>query len=149
VRVPEWLVENLPAWASSALGVLLSRQNLMLVGAVSVLLFLVSVLALPWLIARIPADYFSPEHGGTRRHPVLTALRNVFGVVLLLTGVLMLFLPGQGLLTIVAAVIFMDFPGKRRLERSIVKLGPVLRAMNAIRKRAGQPALDLGPEEHE
>jgi hypothetical protein len=109
----------------------------------------VSVLALPWLIARIPADYFSPEHARLKRHPVLTALRNLLGVVLLLTGILMLFLPGQGLLTIVAAVIFMDFPGKRRLERSFVKLAPVLRTMNAIRKRAGRPALDLGPEEHE
>jgi hypothetical protein len=37
----------------------------------------------------------------------------------------------------------LDFPGKLRLQRRVVGWPPVLRAMNAIRRRAGKQPLHL------
>jgi hypothetical protein len=112
---------------------------------VSALMFVGSVVGAPWLIVRLPTDYFdSPEH------PVRTPLgwvarigRNVAGTVLFVLGVAMLVLPGQGLLAMLAGLLLMDFPGKRRLERRVVRFPRVFRTVNALRRRAGRPPFHL------
>ena len=70
--------------------------------------------------------------------------RNVLGCLLIAAGVAMLVLPGQGVLTILVGTMLVDFPGKRRLERWIVERGPVLRAMNWLRERAGREPFAVG-----
>jgi hypothetical protein len=74
---------------------------------------------------------------------VLRAVKNIVGLVLVLAGVLMLVLPGQGLLTIFMGITLLDFPGKRRLELSVVRRRPVFSALNWIRKKARRPPLLL------
>jgi hypothetical protein len=148
--VPDWLRRILPTWAQQELERLFHSPLLMILGGVSVVLLVASMVALPRMVARIPADYFERGADERRRaelrsHPARTVLRNLLGVVLLLCGIAMLVLPGQGLLTILAGIFFLDFPGKRALERWIVASGPVLRALNAIRKRAGSPPLHVEP----
>jgi hypothetical protein len=119
-------------------------------GIVSVLSLVASVIAIPILIARLPEDYFCHR----RRHPVAedgrsparlvgTTLKNLFGGLLVLAGILMLALPGQGVLTILIGLTIMNFPGKYRLERWIVGKGAVLRALNWIRGKAGKPPLQV------
>jgi hypothetical protein len=141
------MARALPAWARDLLAGALGPRSLAVLAGVSALLFVASMLALPWLVARMPADYFSRSSPSFRarvsRNPVLYLLRNLFGLLLLLAGIAMLFLPGQGLLTIFAAVVCMDFPGKRRLERRFVSVPAVVRALNALRRRAGEPPLVL------
>jgi hypothetical protein len=110
---------------------------------------------MPWLIARMRADYFvaepSPE-SWRRRHAVtritLRAVKNVLGLILLLAGIAMLFLPGQGIITILVGISLLDFPGKRRLELAIVRSRGVRRAIAWIRMRAGRPPLIL-PARHD
>jgi hypothetical protein len=142
----------MPAWLERTVQFLLSPRHLMALGVVSFVLFVVSVVALPWLIVRMPADYFSVERdrrslpGLSGKHPALYVLRNLLGLVLLVCGIAMLFLPGQGLLVIVLSIMCLDFPRKRAVERYIVSRRAVLRAFNAIRRRAGRPPLDLGTE---
>jgi Putative transmembrane protein (PGPGW) len=114
----------------------------------SVLLFVGSLVLIPWFVARIPADYFRgdgpPSRAGRGRSAgVLRVLRNALGVALLAIGVAMLVLPGQGLLTIAMSILLLDIPGKRRLARKIVRRPPVLRALNALRRRSGHPPLIL------
>jgi hypothetical protein len=53
----------------------------------------------------------------------------------------MLILPGQGILTVLIAIALMDFPGKYRLEKSMVRREPVFKALNWMRRKAGVPAL--------
>jgi len=121
---------------------------------VSAVTFVGSLAVVPFLAARIPADYFSASRRGQttwgRRHPVLRlavmTAKNLLGLVLVAAGVVMLFLPGQGLLTIFLGVVLMNFPGKYRLERYIVSRGPVLRGVNWIRRRAGVEELRVDPE---
>jgi len=115
----------------------------------SVVLFLGSLLAIPWLVARIPTDYFLPRsEGGNElrlKHPVASLiwrlLKNLLGGVLLLAGVLMLILPGQGLLTILLGIMLIDFPGKQRLELLIIRRPAIYRVISWIRRRSGRDEL--------
>lgn len=116
-------------------------------------MFVGSLVAIPWLIVRLPADYFDtrvPRHWMADRHPLLRAVghgaKNVAGAVLLLAGIVMLFTPGQGVLTILIGVSLLDFPGKRRFEVRLVRQPAVFTALNAIRHRFGRPPLVLAPE---
>jgi hypothetical protein len=113
--------------------------------AASVAVFLLTPIGVAWAVIRLPADYFTEQQrrplGSWVEHPVLRLIllvvKNVFGVVLLIAGLAMLFVPGQGLLTIAVGLILIDFPGKFRLERWIVSRPSVWRSINWLRNRAG------------
>lgn len=109
----------------------------------SVLMFVGSLVAVPWIIARAPQDYFTND-GGSRegRHVALKVLKNVVGLVLLLAGVLMLLLPGQGVLTLVVGLALMDVPGKHALLVRLAKRPSVFKALNYVRSKAKRPPFD-------
>jgi hypothetical protein len=123
--------------------------------AAAALGFSVGILALgallvPLVVVRMPADYLVRDarasHARAGHSPlrlVGVVLRNALGAVLLLAGIAMLFLPGQGVLTILAALTLLDVPGKRRLERKLLGLSAVRAVITKIRKRAGRPPLQL------
>jgi hypothetical protein len=118
----------------------------------SLLLFALSLVGLPLILKRMPADFFSrPERRrlrlAERDRPfwfiIFRSLKNVLGCVLLTFGLLMLLVPGQGLVTIFVALFLIDFPGKRRLQRWVISRPAVYRAVNALRRRGGSPPLEL------
>lgn len=121
--------------------------------AVSLATFLISAVALPWLLTRLPEDYFqerdrsSVAHAPWPRSRALywswRVLKNLLGVLLLLAGLVMLITPGQGVLTIMAGLWLMDLPGKRRVERYLIARQQVLTSINWIRQRAGRPPLSI------
>ena len=125
-------------------------QNTMwwMIGA-SILTFLAFLIIVPILIVRIPSDYFS--HGRFHRRlwtnhhlslrMILLIGKNILGCIFIAAGLLMLLLPGQGLLTILAGIMLLDFPGKYRLVRSIVARPQVLQTLNWLRRRAGKSPL--------
>lgn len=119
--------------------------------------FVVSGITLPWLLTRLPANYFTePANDG---HPVWPRhialywtwrlLKNVLGVVLLLAGIVMLITPGQGILTILAGLWLLDLPGKRRWERHLICRPKVSASINWIRRKSGRPPLKIPNEESE
>lgn len=120
-----------------------NNDTLLLLTVISVITFLVSLILLPWLILLIPADYFVEK----TRHPMqwkrgfigfrlaLIILKNIVGVVMLVLGIFMLVLPGQGILTILAGLVLLDFPGKFLLLRWLARKERVLRSLNWIRKK--------------
>ncbi|MBI1310926.1 FMN-binding protein [bacterium] len=126
-----------------------NRQALKWLAIGSVVMFLGSLSAVPWLVGLIPEDYFLPEcrprTAFRQQHPavaiLLRVIKNFTGCVFLLAGLTMLILPGQGLLTILAGIILLEFPGKRRLERSLICRKSVLKAINWIRRRRGRPEI--------
>ena len=121
--------------------------------ALSVAMFVGTLLLLPLLIVRMPADYFvrksAPDECGRVKHYllrlVLLALKNAVGLLFLITGIVLLAFPGQGLLTILIGITLLNFPGKRRLELWFVSRPAVLRAINWIRTRANRAPLLLPP----
>jgi len=124
-------------------------KDLWWLAPLSLLTFLVSLLLVPFLVVRIPRDYFThherPSTLWKHRHPLVRflflAIKNLVGIFLILIGIAMLVLPGQGLLTIFLGIILVDIRGKYRLERWLVGKRPVLRSINWLRRRAGHPAL--------
>lgn len=99
------------------------------------------------LIARLPEDYFVSRvrhHGTLNEYPLVVRLgvpiaKNLLGFVFVVAGIAMLVLPGQGILTLIAGLILMNFPGKFALERWLVNRRQVADAINWIRRKAGQP----------
>lgn len=109
------------------------------VTATSLLMAVASMIAVPWLVIRIPHDYFvmprppSPLHTG--RGWAVWLIRNIAGCALIALGTLMLVLPGQGVLTILIGVAVSALPFKYRLERRLAARPRVLGALNWIRRR--------------
>ena len=121
--------------------------------AASVVGFVGSLIGIPWVLVRLPADYFDtrvPRQWMDGRHPVLravgTIIKNIVGVIFLLAGIAMLVLPGQGILTMLIGVSLMDFPGKHRLEARLVGQPLVLQTINKVRARFGRAPLVVAPE---
>lgn len=118
----------------------------------SIAMFVGGLLIVPWLIVRLPADFFlRHERPKPQKHPVVHALgvatRNLVGWPLLALGLAMLVLPGQGLLTILVAVALVDFPGKRRVELALVREKHLHRGIDWLRQRAGVPPLVIPERE--
>lgn len=121
---------------------------------VSLVVFVAMLALVPFIVIRLPADYFArpqrhtmgwPQHHPLLRYPLLLA-RNLLGAVLVVAGLLMLVLPGQGVLTILIGLMLLNFPGKYRLERWLVGRPIVFATCNRIRRAAGRAPL-LVPRE--
>ena len=113
----------------------------------SALTFFGSLIAVPILVIRMRADFFTrPIDQGVPLKPsrfVLRIGKNVLGVLLVLAGLAMLILPGQGLLTLLIGTSLLDFPGKRSLQLKMLSLRAVWESVSWIRKKAGKPPLEL------
>ena len=117
----------------------------------SALISIVGIIALPLVLARMPADYFvratPPPDSIKVQHPVVRLLiamvRNSIALVFLILGVILLFTPGQGVLLLLVALMLGEFPGKRAWERRLVSAPGVEKAINKIRAYAGRPPLIL------
>lgn len=116
--------------------------------AISILTFVLSLLLLPYLVRKIPSDYFlqlSSKPAKATEYDIkylfLFLIRNIFGCFLLLSGVLMLFLPGQGLITIFIALLLIDFPFKRQLISRLISHRKIRTSINWARKKTNKPPL--------
>lgn len=130
-------------------------ENQIWLWTASVVMFVGGLLLAPWLVIRMPSDYFlrrTPRAGTWRaRHPLVRALlhvlKNALGIGLTLAGIAMLVLPGQGILTILVGVSLLEFPGKRRLELALVRRPAIHKALDWIRAKGKRPPLQLPPAE--
>lgn len=116
----------------------------------SLLGLVATLVAIPWVVARLPHDYFNQSHRAVWRFSggepwfalVLGGLKNLVGALLMLLGIIMLVTPGQGLLTLLVGLLLMNFPGKYQLERWLVQRPGVMVALNWLRSRSGHPPFD-------
>ncbi len=119
------------------------------VAAISLASFVAGLALVPVFITRIPRDYFSHPHrerwSASARHPLvrlaLSGAKNLLGGLLVVAGLVMLVTPGQGLLTLLAGMVIMNYPGKFALERWVITRPRVLPAVNWLRRRHGHPPL--------
>jgi len=120
----------------------------------SVVMFAVGLVVVPLIIIRIPSDYFADEVRAADDSPFRSTwgrwswlvIKNVLGIGFLFFGLLMLVLPGQGILTILIALMLLDFPGKFRVQRWVVARRGVLDSINWVRKRHQREPLALKPQ---
>ena len=111
-------------------------------GTLSIALLATTVLATPWLVGRLPPDYFRAEHRPrTARGPrrlVLLALRNLAGLVFGVLGIVMMITPGPGIVFLVLGLTLCEFPGRQTLVRRIATQPAVFDSLNRLRRRRGQ-----------
>jgi hypothetical protein len=118
---------QLPGWRITSLGLF------------SLTLFVGCLLAVPWLLKRLPADFFIKARPASRwRLP-----RNILGALLVVAGAAMLVLPGQGVLTIVVGLSLIDHPRKGAAMRRLLQWGPARNALQAGRRAVKAPPLVL------
>ncbi len=122
-------------------------EAVVVLALVSIVTFVLGIAFVPLWLTRIPPDYYvRAERPRLSRSPLRVAavvLRNLAGALLVLLGVVLLVLPGQGVLTILLGFSLLSFPGRRRLELRILGRRRVLEAVNALRRRAGRPPLEI------
>ena len=139
--------EKIISWSS------MNSDLLFLLGSLSIFILIISVFMMVLIIAFLPEDYFKSENRNlissvqNSRYPLLKLLvlitKNFFGILLLLSGILMLVLPGQGILTIITGLVFMDYPGKYKFERKLLRQKGVINSINWIRSRLSKPSLKV------
>lgn len=135
-------------------GIALSHGWLYVLSGVGLFIatFAISIVVIGFLLVKLPATYFLDSHDRDLwidQHPILRwsgiIAKNLLGVALVVLGALLSLpgIPGQGLLTILIGLVLIDFPGKRRIERWILKRPGVFDRVNAFRGRFGKPPLVL------
>jgi len=116
---------------------------------------IVYVIALSYIITRMDKRYFvskkivdkkAAEHDTFQNSHLLSKnnsttlvvniVKIIFGISLLVCGIAMLVLPGQGLITILVALSLIPFPGKKKLEHKLLKIKSVRFSLNWIRIKA-------------
>lgn len=111
------------------------------IGIISSICFLATLAIIPWIICRLEADHFLHIYVH-HKHPLggvhLRLLRYLLGVVLFIAGLLMLFLPGQGLLTMILGLSLLDFPGKQKAVDKLLHIPSIQKALNWIRTKGGK-----------
>jgi hypothetical protein len=70
-------------------------------------------------------------------------IKNFAGFGFILAGFIMLFLPGQGILTMLIGISLIDFPRKRELEAKIIGNANILNTINKLRNKFGKSPLTV------
>jgi hypothetical protein len=143
--MPDWLSRNLPeGWSQT--------QRVIAWLAITVTTALLSLAAVALVVVRIPCNYFvgdDPPPVWADRHAFIRwpaiILKNLLGGFLVLLGAVLSVpgVPGQGLLTILIGAMLIDFPGKRRIEKWLLRRRGVLNTINKLRARYGREPLVL------
>ncbi len=123
------------------------HQHFIWVGIVSFIVFVISLLLTPFLLGKIPIDYFvhtnqhklEIEHLG---HLIVVLIRTLVGSILFIAGIVMLVTPGQGVISILLGLFLMEFPGKRKLELKLINHEPTFKTLNWLRNKANKPPFE-------
>lgn len=120
-------------------------------GLLSLITFILTLMLVPVLVIRMPADYFMYDKESLKefrkQHPlvwvVTQVMKNIFGALFICAGLAMLVLPGQGLITILIGITLVSFPKKRALECRIIRIKAVVRTINWIRAKANTCPIEV------
>ena len=123
-------------------------KNLILwFGSISLFVFLFSLLSIKWLVSLIPEDYFiNKKDSKIKTNNILiwyTVLifKNLIGYSLILGGIMMLVLPGQGLFTIIIGLMMSNYPGKYSIEKKFIAIPTILKSINWLRRKSNKPPI--------
>lgn len=120
--------------------------------ALSLLSLLLSLLLVAWVVVRLPEDALlrAPVATGPRwRRWLVTLGRSLAGLLLVLAGAVLALpgVPGQGLLTMLVGLVLLEFPGRQRLLRLLLRQPLLLVAADRWRARWQRPPLQRPPSQ--
>jgi len=112
--------------------------------------FALSTAVLIVVLVSLPVTSFQDSHHSTlfrRVHPALRwagrITKNLVGILVIVLGMALALpgIPGPGLVILMAGIMLVDFPGRRRLVRRLISHPRVLPTLNSWRGRFGRPPL--------
>ena len=126
------------------------------IGGLSILILIFSIIGMGWFISKIPEDYFIHEKRqadnwdkySSETRVVIIIVKNAIGIVMLISGLLLLILPGQGILTMIIGLLLIDYPGKFKLEQKIISIPSVFRGLNWFRAKSKKSYLQHPFKKH-
>jgi H+/Cl- antiporter ClcA len=140
-------------WLTGILeGGTIDGRTWLLAGSLMVITIVGSLAIALAVLLRLPSDFLRAGRQGPLTGARLTpgewvalVLRNLVGALLLLVGIVLSVpgVPGQGAITVIAALLLLEFPGKQRLLRSVLLRPRVLRTINRLRARFSRPPLTV------
>ncbi len=114
-----------------------------LLAGVSLILLALTLLATPWLVAQLPADYLLADQTETASRSmsrwIVLTIRCIAGMLLMLLGIVMMVTPGPGLIVLLLGISIARFPGKQRLLVFLATRPSVFQSLNWMRKRYDKP----------
>ena len=125
------------------------KTYILWLATISLFVFIFSLVSIKWLVALIPTDYFVKKNisKSKKSYSLLWLMsiivKNIIGYTLILGGILMLVLPGQGLFTILMGLILSNYPGKYTIEKKIISIPSILKTINWLRKKSNKPRLKI------
>jgi hypothetical protein len=135
---------------NSLIEIFYAYKNLIFwLGSISLFVFVFSLLSIKWLVALIPEDYFINKRGSKIKTNnligwyIILILKNLVGYSLILGGIVMLVLPGQGLFTIIIGLMLSNYPGKYLIEKKFIAIPAILKSINWLRKKSNKPPLKV------
>ena len=144
-------MENLP-YLKDMLQFMETHEELIIwVSTISFLTFIGTLISIPLIIIKLPSDYFIKDKNLAHRfcedrpllRIILVGLKNIFGLIFLIMGFLMLFIPGQGMITMLIGFSMLDFINMRGPVYKVVKRPSVYKFINRIRENAGKKSIEL------
>jgi hypothetical protein len=121
---------------------------------ISLITFFLSLILIPYIVGKLDPECFVAYCKGRKKSPsqkltfpslILIVVKNILGFILFLAGIVMIFLPGQGLLTILLGILLLSFPGKRRLVKYLVSSPRIRHSLDWLRKKCGKQSF-IWPE---
>jgi hypothetical protein len=111
-------------------------MSLLAIVAVWVASTILSMLIAGAVLLALPAEYLR-EGDRSERHWTARIVRSLVGIVLVAVGIVLSVpgIPGQGVLTILAGLTLVEFPGRHRLIRALLGRPAVLHVVNRLRVR--------------
>jgi hypothetical protein len=107
----------------------------------SIVMFAGSIVAIPWVIRRLPPDHFVRPPA---QHSLGTKIvRNGLGALLVAAGIAMLVLPGQGIIAILFGLSIMDLKVKDNVIRRLLCQKKIQEGVQRIRSKAGKQPLAI------
>ena len=125
------------------------KTYILWLATISLFVFIFSLVSIKWLVALIPTDYFVKKDISKSKKSysllwlISIIVKNIIGYTLILGGILMLVLPGQGLFTILMGLILSNYPGKYTIEKRIISIPRILKTVNWLRKKSNKPRLKI------
>ncbi len=116
-------------------------QLIQWVGIVSIFLFFLSLFLLKYVILRLPEDYFikvssnSKSNSKSLKKIIVRIAKNALGFLLTICGIILLFTPGQGMITILIGLCLIDLAIVNQFKKNIINNSKVQKALNWIRAK--------------
>ena len=112
-------------------------QLIQWVGIVSIFLFFLSLFLLRYVILRLPEDYFIKVSSNSKslKKIIVRIAKNALGFLLTICGIILLFTPGQGMITILIGLCLIDLAFVNQWKKKMIYNSKVQKALNWIRSK--------------